>query len=408
MQLEANSQSATPLPGIAQAKSAPMAEVWDLNAVENVPGVEHNAAQLTEFSELNSSGKRGFWGYLRLFFLSLLFAFAAYTAYLVWVEGRDPIEEYLHLWDRIVSYSFSEDLALPITAASDSPDRGKQLSLSAGNKKAASNLIEGNPYWHLPNSIDGGAAPLGHLWTPDEEERLRASMAHRFSYQRWRTVQDVRQKRLRGSEVILWTGIQDKKFWTRAYAAIGLAEMNIPITLTSLDGVLQDARSELISGFFERFTKRCNPGQCYVLRAALRLMDGPGRLVALRGIANSRDRYRQLYLAAATLDPEPGVQKWVKNYLSQFPLDPDRYNQLIAAIKNDTIDAQLLSDSTPSKAPSSKTKAAPQKKTDNVQDERALDQELNEQIDQLDNEVEIFEPETAMLHRGNIAVFSLG
>lgn len=396
MEITAGSQTPAPSLGLAKVKAAPVAELWDLNALNNQPEIHHNAAHLTEFSELNTQPRRRIWAFLRIFFLTLLFSVAAYAAYLVWFEERDPIEEFANHWQNLKSF-WADGVNQPTSTPADVPEQRQRLTATVSEPEVVTNRekIEGNPYWHLPNRIDGSLPPLGRLWTLEEEELLRAGMMHRFSYQRWRTVQDIRDKRLRGSEAVLWSAIQDKKFWTRAYAAIALSEMSIPVSLPTLDGVLQDTRSELVAGFFERFTKRCNPAQCYVLRAALRLMDATGRLVALRGIANSQDRYRQLYLAAATLDPDVKIQKWIKSYLSERPLDPDHYNQLLRGIKSGVIDEQWLKE-TPASLNKSKLKTSPQRRSSGTSG--TSEQELKEETDQLDDEVEIFEPETAMCH----------
>lgn len=251
-------------------------------------------------------------------------------------------------------------------------------------------VVAGNPYWHLPNAIvadgkSGFETPLGRTWTAEEEENWRSGLSHRYTYQRWRTVMDVRKQRLRGSEAILVDALKEPKFWTRMYAAFGLAEFGIPVSLKTIDQVLVGARSELVRDFFERFAKRCSPGQCYMLRQVVRLVDEKGRLMALQGIARSRDSLRDVYLTAATLDPGPRVRRWITQYLDNKPIDPDKFNELMPIAKGEVSGERLLRGIAIAKAPSPPLEAA------EAEVDASIEQELNA-LDQDTGDLDVHAP----------------
>ena len=376
-----------------------MQEYWDINGIPVQGDVNHNAAVPDDFSSLDASvdkgGKARWQRVLGYGLLSVILALAAYAAYLHFVEYRDIGSEIRALIDNSLG---QEDEAADETAPEE-PQREMQLATSDEQPPAqVDNLVSGNPYWHLPNAIIG--KPLGQqrLWTAEEEETWRAGLAHRFSYQRWKTVQEVRQKRLKGSEQILWDALGDKKFWTRGYAAVGLAEIGIPIALQNLDAIMQEARSELVADFFERFTARCNPGQCFVLRQALRLMDAKGRLIALTGIANSKDQLRELYLVAATLDPDKRVQRWIRDYLAVKPIRPATFHELLPIAQGDASGDSLLAGVSMNARSTNNHKLqkakAPAYELD-LQTEEDIDKELD-QLDRTTDSVEFYEAQPAI------------
>lgn len=196
-------------------------------------------------------------------------------------------------------------------------------------KSEGPNVVDGNPYWALPNAIEG-KSPIGPIWTAVQEEEWRSGISHKYPYQRLKTVMDVRKNRRRGAQTILWEALEDKKAWPRLYASIGLAEYNIPLANKVLAKAIGRARPALISGFFERFVAKPNPGQAYIIRQVIRMLDENGRLTCLRAIWNTRDRFRDLYVAAATLDPGPKVREWVRQVLLQRSMPLERFDELVA------------------------------------------------------------------------------
>lgn len=400
MELALDPQANAAVPGPAVAPpTGQLNEYWDINGVSNVAGVDHNAAQDSEFSGLSEGGgaaaSSGRQKMLGLIALGIVLVLAGYAAYLHLVEELDLVEEVMSFVAGEGGGEDEEDFA-PMPA----PRRKaveKAPAAAATVKASGRKTVAGNPYWHLPNAIVGSQPPLERLWTAEEEETWRAGLAHRYSYQRWKTVQDVRQMRLKGSEAILWDALQDKKFWTRGYAAMGLAEIDVPVSLQTLDAALQNARSELIADFFERFTQRCNPGQCYVLRQVIRLLDAKGRLIALQGISRSKDALRDLYLTAATLDPDKRVKQWIKSYLAWRPIAPDRYNQLLDVATGKLSGDHLLSGVKTAKRALGSAKAGGKGAAEgddplDLSTEEELDKEI-EQLDKNAGDVEIYEPD---------------
>jgi hypothetical protein len=396
--LDPQVNAAVPGPAVAPPASQ-LNDYWDINGVPNGASVDHDAAQQSEFSGLNAEGGAASAGsgrqkLLGLIALLIVVALTGYAAYLQFIEERDLIAEVTAL----VMGKGGEEAAGDAEPTLAPRVQARQAPVAASGAKASGRkTVAGNPYWHLPNAIIGSQPPQERLWTAEEEETWRAGLAHRYSYQRWKTVQDVRQVRLKGSEAILWDALQDKKFWTRAYAAIGLAEIDVPVSLQTLDATMQNARSELIADFFERFTKRCNPGQCFVLRQAIRLLDAKGRLVALQGIARSKDALRDLYLTAATLDPDKRVKKWVKSYLAWRPIAPDKYNELLDVASGKLSGDYLLGGIKASKRSLTMAGGNSAAKGDDTLD-LSTEEELDKEIEQLDKDagdVEIYEPEAA-------------
>ena len=47
-------------------------------------------------------------------------------------------------------------------------------------------------------------------WSAEEQRRWRLGVTHEFPYQRYKTIQDIRDRRLAGSEEVLWDGLQDE------------------------------------------------------------------------------------------------------------------------------------------------------------------------------------------------------
>jgi hypothetical protein len=198
------------------------------------------------------------------------------------------------------------------------------------NKSVAD--IPANPYWELPNRIIGSQEPTGRIWSGEEETAFRAGLNNQFTYQQHKAVMDVRKLKLSGSDAILWEALQNKKFWTRIWAAIGLAEFNNEVSLETLEGVIQTARSELIATFLERLQQNPNPGQAFIARQLVKILDERGRLSALKVIYRSNDKLKDLYLAAATVDPGKKVQRWARYALGRKPMQPDKYNEMMEIV----------------------------------------------------------------------------
>lgn len=333
-----------------------------------------------EFSELVQIEKTTTGTHPALYLvLAVLLGVGGFMAYVIFVEERNPIEMVQAL---IEGRSDEPELAptplkLPKPKVARNPRTDtRRLPVAAVQPKKKA--VEGNPYWALPNKIVGANKELGRFWSPEEEETFRAGLAHRYTYQRLKTVQDVRKLHLRGSDVILWDAMQDKKFWTRGFAAIGLAEQNVEVSLSTLEGMLTNARSELRADFFERFIRRPNAGQAYILRQVVRILDEKGRLIVLKGIERTKDPLRDLYMVAATKDPGKSVQRWVRDAMLRRGVGVEKYNELLEVVEGRASGGYLLTGG-----------PAPRRVDSKMSDRVATDEELDKELSAFDDDGEV-------------------
>ncbi len=192
--------------------------------------------------------------------------------------------------------------------------------------------VPGNPYWLLPNQL---AVPgPGRSWTASEEEAWRAGLMHRFTWQRYKTVLDVRRARLAGSEAILWDALEERKLWTRMQAVFGLADFGIPVSLEVVEKAVGNTRPETFTSYLQRFVPKSTESERYVLRHAVRVVDEAARGMILRILDRADDPMRDLYLAAASDDPGLLVQSTVAELTLNRPVQAealDRYRALSSA-----------------------------------------------------------------------------
>jgi hypothetical protein len=327
--------------GTASGTARAEPDFWDIGD-ESFAGVQ--LPDDAEFSNLNSapmgSGKPRTRPIV-VVALFLIMGIFGYCAYEIFIEDTNPLDQAVtqltSIYNSLVGHGDDVDVAAAPGPKPRRPAKPLAAPAPAGKKAGGETRlaasVQGNPYWSLPNSIVGSTEHGERVLTPEEEETLRAGLTHRFTYQRFKTVWDIRHQHRLGADAILWDAMRDKKFWTRMYAAIALAETNVEVSLQSLEGAMAGARSELVANFFERFTRHPNAGQLFIMRQVLRVLDERGRLVVLKGIHKSKDSLRDLYMTAATQDPGRRVQAWVKQALLERPMAPDRYNDLLAVVK---------------------------------------------------------------------------
>jgi hypothetical protein len=235
--------------------------------------------------------------------LALLFGF-----YQIFVNDYNPIDGFLNL--------LSPDEEEPPTIVTDPQPAPVEAPPEEDPIEVP---VQGNPYWILPNiNLTQSAGNVGPAWTLDQEALIREGLSHTFVYQHYKSVQDIRRVRWAGSESSLKQALTAKKFWTRMFAAIGLAERSFSVLLSDLDKSLEGERSELIAGFFERFVQKPNAGQSYIFRQIVRLVDARCRMILIEGIAKSKDELSFLYLYAASQDPNPKVQAKGMKYLKKY------------------------------------------------------------------------------------------
>jgi len=311
-----------------QGGGYPAGDFWDVKdqAYAGQQQPDHAFSELVEVKYTQSSGKLVVVALLAL----LLIAVAGFAGYEYFVNERDPITTVMNYFG--VGKGDSVEATQPKKGKKSRKLAAPTFSEPKPVKKSMG-TIPANPYWELPNRIVGMQSPPGRIWSSDEESTFRAGLNHTFTYQQHKAVMDVRKLKLSGSDAILWEALENKKFWTRIWAAIGLAEFNNEVSLETLENVVEKARSELIATFLERLQKNLNPGQVFIARQLVKILDERGRLSALKVIYKSNDKLRDVYLAAATVDPGKKVQRWARFALGRKPMNPDKYNDMMEVVR---------------------------------------------------------------------------
>jgi len=178
-----------------------------------------------------------------------------------------------------------------------------------------------NPYWALPNPLENIPGPdNATMLTPSQEERWRQGLAHPFVWQRYKTVMDMRAARMKGSQFLLNDALAQPKFWTRMEALLALAELGETVDIDTVEAGLGSTRRPLIQNYFRRFRKEITGGELYIMRQAIRIVDAGTRKVILENLIGRRDPINDLYLVAATFDPNAKINGWINQELSTQPL----------------------------------------------------------------------------------------
>lgn len=168
-----------------------------------------------------------------------------------------------------------------------------------------------NPYWILPNELPKNAVELERKWTAKEEEMWGFALDHEFVYQRYKAVKEMRARRLAGSSELLFKALDQPKFWTRMEATLALAEFGYPVSIEQVKKAIGKTRPSLVANYMERFVAKRTPGEAYVLRHALKFVNGRARVTILEALSHERVD-NELYFAAAGFDPSPRVKKWLQ------------------------------------------------------------------------------------------------
>lgn len=272
----------------------------------------------------------------RLFFLAgALICLIGATLYFTSVEDFDS--EPVDLESPVSESPVSESAAIepsretPMEAA---PPPSKVSAAVTETVPAASPPVDPliNPYWSMPNPLEGGFAGVESL-SQSQEERWRFSLTHPFPYQRFKTVQEIRRAQLRGSEFILTDVLSQPKFWTRMEALFAMAEMGLEVDVDTVEGAIGNTRRSLVQNYFRRFRKKANDAEIYIMRQAVRVVDAPARIVILSNLALRRDPTNDLYLIAASYDPNAKVKEWAAGILGKSPAAPElseRFNSIVA------------------------------------------------------------------------------
>lgn len=178
--------------------------------------------------------------------------------------------------------------------------------------------IPGNPYWKLPNpvaAIPEAPTPI----TAQQTESYRGGLAHPFSYQRYKSVTDMRKEKMDGSVSILYEALAQPKFWTRMEALLGIAEQGIPIDTDSMKAAVGDARSDLVRNYLKRFKSNYTDATAHVIRQALRVVDEKSRFLILNHLAMHRSEVNDMYLIAALNDSDGKTKGFAQEILSAQP-----------------------------------------------------------------------------------------
>lgn len=193
-----------------------------------------------------------------------------------------------------------------------------------------------NPYWSLPNPLDIASTPPGQgVLNPSQEERWRQGLAHPFVWQRFKTVTDMRGSRIKGSQYLLNDALAQPKFWTRMESLLALAEMGEPVDIDTVEAALTSTRRSLIQNYFRRFHKATSGGELYIIRQAIRVVDAGTRKVILESLIRQRNPINELYLVAATYDPNARINSWVSQEVAGKPLSEnakERFRQITAGV----------------------------------------------------------------------------
>lgn len=210
---------------------------------------------------------------------------------------------------------------------SETPSNGGSADKSASTEKSDS-------VWsNVENELGTDLPELGAQLTSDQDAMLREKLSHRFNYQRYVGVTELAALRARGSEDLLRTGLESKKFWTRMRALIGLADLGAEITDEDVKMALGDAHSELRARFFKRFEKSpCTVGCFYVARAALPHLDELGRAQVIQVISRESADVRDVFMVAATFDKSEMVRSAAEAWLSQNSVDPSIRGEVKASM----------------------------------------------------------------------------
>ncbi|MBC7660665.1 MAG: hypothetical protein H7249_13300 [Chitinophagaceae bacterium] len=178
--------------------------------------------------------------------------------------------------------------------------------------------IRGNPYWKLPNPV-AALADASVAMTAQQIEKARGGLAHPFSYQRYKAVEDLRKAKLEGTVTILYEALAQPKLWTRMESILAIAEQGVTIDSDSMTAAIGDARSDLVRNYFKRFKAKYTDATAHVLRASLRVVDAKARLIVLESLAAHRSDTNDMYLIAALSDSDASTKSFASEILKAQP-----------------------------------------------------------------------------------------
>jgi len=215
----------------------------------------------------------------------------------------------------------------PTTDAINTQGVASPANLSAATAQAKT---DAESIWGLmKNDMGGEPAKPGPALTADQEATFKAGLDHEFYYQRYKTVLELAAAHAPGSEELLRSALESKKFWTRMRAVIALADMGEELTDDDIKQALGRTYGELRANFFKRFEKStCTVGCYFVARASLPHLDAAGRAQVIRVISKESSDIRDAYMVAATKDQSPNVRKEAEAWLAEHAVDQAVYDDI--------------------------------------------------------------------------------
>ena len=198
-------------------------------------------------------------------------------------------------------------------------------------------VVVRDPYRVIANKIDEEALNVVNArrraMSVTEDQGWSAGLDHKFPYQHYRAVDEMRAFRTSGSEALLRRALQDKRLWVRMNAAFALAESGVVLMASEVEtAVGRTERRELLNGYFQRFTRSNNMAERYVLKFALPLVPDAARIDILQALVNGGDLDVELFAIAASFDNSRRVQRWATAWLTRHPsalLRMDEYREAL-------------------------------------------------------------------------------
>lgn len=181
------------------------------------------------------------------------------------------------------------------------------------------NKIDIDAYRGIPPGIPD-IEPMSRIWSAQEEEVWRRGITHSYPWQRYKTVLEVKSSRLIQSRVILWDALEDEHLWVRMRAVMALAEFGVPVKKLNVEKAIGLARKSLVANFVKRFIQKSSPGERYVLKHAIAMVNSLGRISILRTFNNEGFHKESLeyYVVAALNDPNWRVRRYAQRIVNNW------------------------------------------------------------------------------------------
>ena len=204
-----------------------------------------------------------------------------------------------------------------VPKANTSRETSKTAAASNSLRPIDQQLLD-NPYWPLPNRLSVQAESKNRL-TAKQRADWEYHLNHRFAYQQYKAIREIRAQRIRSSGYLLVQALDKPKFWMRINGLMGLAEMGIAVDIETVQRAIGNARSALVANFLKRFLEiDPNKAELFVLRQMIRVVDARSRLVILQVLARLRGEVNDLYLVGANYDPSQRIERWRNSQVGRF------------------------------------------------------------------------------------------